>query len=163
MQSPPGATLILPFTGKGRSRPLGRCNADSVPGRSARYIVGAVFEARPPPCSMTTLMIMALSRASAMASRADIGAHVGRSESCHRTFASSARGGLIQACSRKYSYGAIQRSRRVGRRVSVNPSLQHRSLGGLVLLFGRLGVLPPPMVYSRRFPRAVGDEPIVGA
>lgn len=37
--------------------------------------VGAVFEG-PLPCSVTTLQIIALSRASAMASRADIGAHV---------------------------------------------------------------------------------------
>jgi hypothetical protein len=76
MQSPPGATLILPFTGKGRSRPLGRRSADAVPGRTTRHIVGAVVEARPQPCSITTLLIMSLSRASAMASRADIGAHV---------------------------------------------------------------------------------------
>jgi hypothetical protein len=70
MQSPPGTTLILPFTGKGRSRPLGRRSALEEPR-------GTSWERwsrpGPQPCSITTLLIMALSRASAMASRADIG------------------------------------------------------------------------------------------
>jgi hypothetical protein len=41
------------------SRSLGRRNADAVPGKTALHSVGAGVEARSPPCSMTTLSIMA--------------------------------------------------------------------------------------------------------
>ena len=59
------------------ARALGRHNADAVPWKDrAAHRGNRVRDPARPPCSMTTLLITALSRASAMGSRADVGVHV---------------------------------------------------------------------------------------
>jgi hypothetical protein len=61
------------------SRSLGRRNTDAVPGTTARHSVGAGGRGAVPPCSMTTLLIMAPSHASAMAPGANMARTFNRS------------------------------------------------------------------------------------